>query len=99
MTFCEWWPKCGCGTQSGPHSCEHPERQKKRMKMHFEKDDGTPGELFMEHLTLGEVVIFASALEHVGDEKKDGIENAQAALDLIESMATKLRNALARQGA
>ena len=19
---CPWWPDCGCGTQSGPHTCE-----------------------------------------------------------------------------
>lgn len=22
MTACDRWPGCGCGTQSGPHTCE-----------------------------------------------------------------------------
>jgi hypothetical protein len=22
MTTCPGWPDCGCGTQSGPHTCE-----------------------------------------------------------------------------
>ncbi|SRR5258705_11079638 len=22
MTACSRWPECGCGTQSGPHTCE-----------------------------------------------------------------------------
>ena len=25
--FCPYWPRCGCGTQSGPHTCEWQEER------------------------------------------------------------------------
>lgn len=25
--MCPYWPKCGCGTQSGPHTCEWQDDQ------------------------------------------------------------------------
>lgn len=43
MPFCRHWPSCGCGTQSGPHTCEEP-----MIRLHCEFDTLEEAELWRD---------------------------------------------------
>src|SRR6266699_7272831 len=61
--MCDRWPACGCGTQSGPHTCEGKEDHwPKTTKMLNEKIKTT--RYFVENRNVDVLMMIARRLDH-----------------------------------